>query len=98
MPRHSLELHPEAVVETRGAVRWYRERSETVAAAFIAEIDHAIGQIDESPDRWPPYIQGTRRYLLHRFPFYVVYRRQSSTIQIIAVAHGHRKPGYWRPR
>ena len=98
MPRHSLEVHPDAVMEAREAVRWYRARSEVIADAFIDEIDHAIGQIDEAPDRWPPYIRGTRRYLLHRFPFYVVYRRRDSTIQIIAVAHGHRKPGYWKPR
>ena len=98
MPRHSLEVHPEAVAEAREAVQWYQARNEAVADAFIAEIDHAIGQIDEAPDRWSAYIQGTRRYLLHRFPFYVVYRRRGSTIQIIAVAHGHRKPGYWKPR
>ena len=44
MPRHSLEVHPEAVAEAHGAVQWYRARDETAADAFIAEIDHAIGQ------------------------------------------------------
>jgi plasmid stabilization system protein ParE len=98
MPRHSLEVHPEAAAEAHGAVQWYRVRNEAVADAFIDEIDHAIGQIEEAPDRWPRYVQGTRRYLLHRFPFYVVYRKIGSTIQVIAVAHGHRKPGYWKTR
>lgn len=98
MPKHSLEFHPEAVTEAREAAQWYRLRSESAADAFIAEIDFALGQIDEGPDRWPKYVQGTRRYLLHRFPFYLVYRQKGSNIQIVAVAHGHRKPGYWKAR
>ena len=80
MPRHTLEIHPDAVAEAREALQWYRTRNESIADAFIDEIDHAIDQIDEAPDRWPKYMQETRRYLLHRFPFYVVYRRQGSTI------------------
>ena len=98
MPRHAVEVHPGAVVEARAAAQWYRANSESAAEAFLAEIDHAVGQIDEAPDRWPRYVHGTRRYLLHRFPFSIVYRQQGSTIQVIAVVHGRRRPGYWKSR
>lgn len=54
--------------------------------------------IGESPDRWPAYLVETRRYLLKRFPFLVVYRQRDGAIQVIAVAHGCRRPGYWRDR
>lgn len=36
--------------------------------------------------------------LLRRYPFGVVYRIEPARILIIAVAHGHRRPGYWRGR
>lgn len=41
---------------------------------------------------------GTRRVPLRRFPYFVVYREQGEEIQVVAVAHASRKPGYWRHR
>ena len=40
----------------------------------------------------------TRRYLLRRFPFAMVYREFPSFIQIVAAAHGRRRAGYWKKR
>jgi plasmid stabilization system protein ParE len=98
MAQPLVTIHPKAVAEAREAVKWYRERSQAAADSFVAEMDHAIERIIEAPDRWPPCIGGTRRYLLHRFPFSIVYRKQGPAIQVIAVAHGHRKPDYWKTR
>ena len=39
-----------------------------------------------------------QKYLFRRFPFTVIYRVTETTIQIIAVAHGRRRPSYWRTR
>jgi hypothetical protein len=47
---------------------------------------------------WPPYEGDTRRYLLKRFPFAVIYLTSEKKIQIVAVAHCKRKPGYWKER
>jgi len=98
MPKRSVEFHPEAVAEARFAREWYETRSPVAAKAFSAEIDHAIQQISEAPNRWPTYLEGMRRYLLHRFPYSVIYREFGSRIQIIAVAHARRRPGYWKER
>lgn len=98
MARRPINIHPEAVAEAQAAYRWYRERSETAAEAFLAELDRAIELISESPLRWPLYLQGTRHFLLRRFPFAVVYRELGEDLQVVAIAHGRRKPGYWRDR
>ena len=74
MPARRVDFHPDAVVEAQAAKAWYENRSAIAADAFVAELDHAIAQIVEAPNRWPRYIAATRRYLLHRFPFSVVYR------------------------
>jgi hypothetical protein len=35
---------------------------------------------------------------VHRFPFAVIYRHDDRMIQVIAVMHLKRQPGYWRSR
>ncbi len=88
----------EAIKEARAAREWYSARNAEAAQAFMAELDAAIARIEEGPRRWPPYLGETRRYLLHRFPFFVVFREATNRIEILAVAHGRRRPGYWLGR
>ena len=63
-------------------------------------MDQALGQIQQYPALGAPYIAGTRRHLLLRFPFFIVYRYREEVpeIQVVAVAHGKRRPGYWKRR
>jgi hypothetical protein len=37
-----------------------------------------------------------RRFILRRCPFMVIFRTMNDSILIVAVAHGKRRPGYWR--
>lgn len=91
-------IHPAALDEAEKAARWYRERSARSAAEFVGEVNHALDRILAAPQRWPAGPWGTRKVLLHRFPFAVIYRELPSAIQVLAVAHGHRRPGYWKTR
>ena len=98
MPELRIELHEEAVAEARAAREWYGARSEAAAEAFMVELGQAVEQIAKFPEAWPPYVSNTRRYLLQRFPFSIVYRRRRRIVQVIAVAHNRRRPGYWKNR
>jgi plasmid stabilization system protein ParE len=91
-------LHPQAIAEARGARRWYEDRNPEAAEAFMTELDLAITRIEETPRRWPLYLADTRRYLLRRFPFFVVFREVDDRVQIVAIAHAKRRPGYWLGR
>jgi hypothetical protein len=88
-----IELHPEAVAEVRAARLWYAERNETAATALMAEVDHALEVIAESPTRWPEFDYGTRRYLLRRFRYSMILRINSDSVTIVAFAHFRRRPG-----
>jgi toxin ParE1/3/4 len=94
----SVDFHPDAVAEARAAFLWYFERNPAAANAFIAEIDHAVSAIRHSPQQWPRHLHGTRKYLLRRFPYGVIYRLSDAAIQVVAIAHGRRRPGYWKTR
>jgi toxin ParE1/3/4 len=91
-----IDLHPAAVKEARKAYRWYFRRSATAASRFRAAFEAGLEQIAQSPDRWPVYLHGTRYRLLRRFRFILVYRQRGDRIQVVAVAHGSRRPGYWK--
>jgi plasmid stabilization system protein ParE len=95
-----VELHEEAAAEYDAAFDWYLARSPDAALKFDAEFDRALAEIAQAPQRWVGgRPQGTRRCLLRKFPFLLIYRERSGgEIQIVAVAHTSRKPGYWKER
>ncbi|MBI3014455.1 MAG: type II toxin-antitoxin system RelE/ParE family toxin [Candidatus Tectomicrobia bacterium] len=98
MPPIKVRFHPAAAAEVETARQWYAERSPLAARAFLAEMDLSVERVRGAPQRWPRYVKRTRRYMLPRFPFSVIYRVQGQMIEVVAVAHQRRKPGYWQSR
>jgi plasmid stabilization system protein ParE len=96
--RKHVQLHPAALAEAEAALRWYLERSQRAAESFLREISRAVDQIAQTPDRFPQFEFGTRKILLRRFPYWLVFRETATAVEIVALAHGRRKPGYWRDR
>ena len=79
-------------------MRWCRERNPEAAEAFLTELERALIRIAEAPRIWPMVDADRRRFVLRRFPFSIVYRLTSGQVEVLAVAHGRRRPGYWRDR
>ena len=92
------DIHPAALEEYKSALAWYIERNQSAAENFVEEIERAVALVIESPQRWPFGQHTTRRFVVQRFPFAVIYRERESGVQILAIAHGHRRPGYWKDR
>ena len=90
--------HPAAERELDDAVEFYEAESAKLAATFFAEIEAGGDLLCERPLLGSPGVAGTRRKVLQRFPYTLIYRVAESEIQIFAVAHHRRKPGYWIPR
>jgi toxin ParE1/3/4 len=93
-----VRFHPDALEEAVAAVRWYAAHSARAGERFLNELSRAIRQISHSPRQFPEYRAGTRRILLRRFPFFVVFRENTTAIDVIAVGHARRRPGYWIDR
>jgi plasmid stabilization system protein ParE len=94
----NCRFHPEALEELAESADYYEGKGEGLGSDFIAEIEHGIEYICERPEAWPPLVGGVRRFLVRRFPFAIVYSLVDETINIWAVMHLHRKPGYWKGR
>ena len=93
-----IELDPAAVEELSESFDWYLERSQAAAEGFLAEVDHALWVISESPEIWPQFESGTRRYVMDRYPFSVIFSVSKDSVFVHAFAHQSRRPGYWRTR
>jgi toxin ParE1/3/4 len=93
-----VEVHPEANAEQKQAFDRYWAESQPAASGFWDELKDAYRKLRKSPRIGSPYVRGTRRILLHRYPYSVVFRELPDKIQVIAVAHAKRRPGYWAKR
>lgn len=93
-----IDVHPEAKQEIVGSLRYYERTDPMLAEDLDARIDTAVDLIAAKPDTWSPYLHGTRRYLLDRFPYALIYRERAGVIQLVALVHHRRKPGYWSDR
>ncbi len=95
----AVEFHEAAGIDYDEAFEWYLERSPDAALRFATAVDDALAEIRRAPYRWAEGPFETRRFLLRRFPFMLIYReRASGRIQILAVTHTSRKPRYWKDR
>lgn len=94
----SIRVHPEALREAEAAVAWYGERSPHAAGRFVVELRSALERIRQAPNQFAKLAFDARRMVLGRFPYVVVFRETATEIEIVAIAHGRRRPGYWRER
>lgn len=92
------EYHPDARIEVQETGYWYAERDLDAADRFYNALAEAIENVTALSETWPAYLHGTRRYVLRRFPFSLIYRERNGVIQVIARAHHRREPGYWKRR
>jgi hypothetical protein len=84
--------------ELDDAVTYCNAQASGLGDAFLLELLRAIDLISPYPDAWHPLGSDTRRCRLRRFPYAVIYAREPEGLLIVAVAHLHRRPGYWRER
>jgi plasmid stabilization system protein ParE len=97
------KLDPEAEAELREAAAWYKERSPDVARRFVREVRAFARTIARMPLRFPVLLEPAtstpvRRALVSGFPYALVFVVLTDVVLVLAVAHQHRKPGYWLDR
>ena len=91
-----IVFEPAARVEFVEAARWYAvEAGRFYATDFRNEVHRALNLLCDHPSMGTPAKSNTRSMVVHRYPFFIVYRIDSDTLHVLAVAHQRRRPGYW---
>ncbi|MGO9452396.1 MAG: type II toxin-antitoxin system RelE/ParE family toxin [Candidatus Binataceae bacterium] len=98
-----IKLHSEATRELSASADWYEEQRPGLGEVFLREVSRSIEAIAKNPRIWPIWPGWNSRlriprFVLFRFPFSIAYIIRRQDILILAIAHGRRRPGYWRER
>lgn len=87
-----------AQAELDEAVEFYNYEQAGLGEAFLLEIVRALERIRRYPDAWQPFSPSVRRCKTRRFPYGIIYHKRANEILVLAVAHLHRKPSFWKNR
>ena len=91
-------FHEDAELEFDKAIEYYEGCQTGLGLEYTQEVYAAIKRIIQFPEAWPPLSKKTRRCLVNRFPFGIIYQVKSGLLKIIAVADLRRRPNYWKDR
>lgn len=94
----NYSFHPEAEKELLEATNYYNECQDKLGIEFAKETYKSIKNILLFPKAWTPLSSNTRRYLINRFPYGIIYQITEKEIFIIALMQLNRKPKYWEDR
>ena len=98
MERARVVFLPKAAEDYEEAFVWYSARSRSVASDFEREIGRVLRLIAKSPKLGPLFDASRRRVIVRKFPYAVIYEIVGAELVVFAVAHGRRRPYYWRRR
>lgn len=96
-------FHREAEREIDDAADWYEREREGLGGDFLEAVRAQIAALRELPSLGSPVALrrqriALRRVWLARFPYALVFGEVEGEFIVFAVAHGHRRPTYWRDR
>jgi plasmid stabilization system protein ParE len=95
----SYVLSPEAAAELAAAVAFCTQHfSAAVAENFLATLELKVRLVSEFPGVGTPTLNGRRLFPIGRYPYSMLYRSQNGVVQVSAIAHHSRRPGYWKAR
>ena len=94
----SVRFLEEAAHEFHRAIRYYEEKSPGLGGELLTDVERLEDLLASNPELGSPGESGTRRPLLRRFPFLLVYVLADREPLIVAFAHQRRAPGYWSDR
>lgn len=93
-----LRLHPEAETELVEAAAYYESQQAGLGTRFLDAIEDALRRVRNNPLLYREVETDVRRCLVRIFPYGVLFRIQPEVIEVVAIMHLHREPGYWRSR
>ena len=95
-----IEFLEAAKEEFEEAIEYYEIQQKGLGLRFKTEVKRALRRISLNPYLYPVVSESIRRCILHTFPHSIFYAvlEDEEVILILAIAHHHRYPFYWKDR
>ena len=87
-----------AFEEASDAASWYGQQDEELRSRFLNAWKAAATRVVANPEIYRCFKGDLRKCRFEVFPYMLIFRIQGDEIQVAAVMHTSRKPGYWEIR
>ena len=71
--KYRIIIRPEAEVDLREAFQWYEYKRNGLGYDFLLHVEAGLRFIERNAEITPPGYKGTRKYLIKRFPYKIIY-------------------------
>jgi len=95
-----IAFHPAASREVKRVRAYYADVDGKLGDGFVDELEYVLHLAQRFPHGGRAWESDPtcRVFLLDRFPYSVVIELEVEQLRVLAVAHQHRRPGYWSRR
>lgn len=94
----NLRWHGEARAEAEAAAAFYEDKQPGLTLRFLDCLEDALHRIQRHPQAYRQVEGDIRECRVPHFPYGVIYRVRPGYIEVIAVMHLRKSPGYWKTR
>ena len=85
-------------IELDDTIQYYNNQISGLGDQFYKEIIRSIELICKFPEAWRKIGKRTRRGVVKRFPYLLLYIIDGGEILITCIAHQHRSPQHYKDR
>src|SRR3990170_8776433 len=96
--KYRVIVRPEAEDDLKEAYSWYEDKRTGLGYDFLLQVDAGLNFIQRNPTIHPIEYKGTRKHLIKRFPYKIIYFVENERIIVLAVIHGKRRPDLIKKR
>jgi plasmid stabilization system protein ParE len=93
-----VRFHSAAQIEAIEAAVPYERQRTGLGLRFIDALSNTVSRIQTNPFLYRVVEEEARKCRVLRFPYGVIFRPAIGDIEVVAVMHLRREPGYWKSR
>ncbi len=94
----SLRIHPPAREEILHVLTFYREQQPGLEIRFMDALEDVLLRVRKHPGIYRMVESDVRKCRLPRFPYGIIFRERGDFVEVIALMHLRKSPGYWKSR
>lgn len=96
--KYRIILRPEAEDDLGKAFSWYEDKRKGLGYDFLLHIDAGMRFIKRNPEIHPTEYKDTRKHLIKRFPYKIIYLVEKDKIVVLAIIHSKRHQALLKKR